>query len=997
MRKYSLTIATALVALALTSVPAVARVFEMVADISDWRFTNRNDIGDYSTAALIAGSDGNYYGTSYFGGLQNEGSVYKMTPGGDLTTLVEFGDETGRNPDAPLVEGSDGNFYGSTFLGGGNNCGTIFRITPGGDLSTLVEFTGNGSLNKGDRPRGLVEGAGGLLYGTTMFGGEHGKGTIFHLTHAGELTTLVQFTGVGGTHRGARVYEGLTLGNDGNFYGTTWAGGPSDCGTVYKMTPEGTLTTLIDFTGDGSENQGARPDSTLLLGSNGNFYGTTDAGGVGFVSGQPHTGNGTIFKMTPAGVLTTMAAFAGSSASRPVSIVEGVGGDEGIFYGTTMWGGAFGQGSFFSLTPEGTLTTLLEFSTGSTLPTFTTHLVSGLDGDLYGTSRDGIFKISLSEGLTELVEFAGFGWMGIGVTSVSALEEDGAGNLYGLTQNGGRDDLGAIFKLTPADQLTSLLSFAGDGPSNKGANPVAGMRYDGSGNFYGTTRGGGALDKGSLFKMTSAGVLTTLVEFTGNGTSNRGAYPSAAMILASDGNLYGTTEEGGAFDNGTVFKMTPAGMLTTLIEFTGQGVVNRGGHPSAAVVEARDGNFYGTTGEGGLTDLGTIFKITPAGELTTLVEFTGDGASNKGAYPSAAVIEASDGNFYGTTEYGGADDYGTLFKMTPAGMLTTLVEFTRDGTSVGAQPIAALVEARDGNIYGTTSRGAAGDLGTIFEITPPSVFTTIYQFGNYYYDNEDGRPNAGLTLASDGDLYGTTMGSTPGSTSGGFNIFRLHFNGPPGVFGISAAVKGTGMRISGSVNPANRDTSAVFHWGTDDGDLSNIVPTPPAMMNGSSNVPVIFDVSDLESGRRYYYKLVATNDAGSTESWVGGFTMPTSLQLWRLEHFNTMSNSGSAADDADPDGDGSDNMNEFLAGTDPNDPDDNLRISSFGIEEAGFVVSAEGKVGRVYLLERSMDPAGNSWNTIASTAPLVADSLVTFTDPSPLPSSALYRIGVFKP
>ncbi len=203
-----------------------------------------------------------------------------------------------------------------------------------------------------------------------------------------------------------------------------------------------------------------------------------------------------------------------------------------------------------------------------------------------------------------------------------------------------------------------------------------------------------------------AQILTTLHSFGGGD----GAYPYAGLVQASDRNFYGTTRDGGASGNcidkcGTVFKITPNGTLTTLHSFGG----GDGAYPEAGLVQASDGNFYGTTEFGGVNNYGTVFKITPNGTLTTLHSFGG----GDGAYPEAGLVQASDGNFYGTTTRGGANYYGTVFRITPDGTLTTLHNF---GYGDGAYPYAGLVQASDGNFYGTTLNGGAYGDGTVFRL-----------------------------------------------------------------------------------------------------------------------------------------------------------------------------------------------------------------------------------------------------------------------------------------
>src|ERR1035441_6815747 len=241
-------------------------------------------------------ASGSGAGLAFYGTTENNGSgssvgtVFRVTPAGVLTTLVNFNGANGQYPWAGLVLGSDRNFYGTTQTGGNSGVGTVFKMTPAGVLTTLVNFTGP----NGENPlAGLVLGSDGNFYGTTQTGGNSGVGTVFKMTPAGVLTTLVNFTGANGSD----PWAGLVQGSDGNFYGTTPTGGSGSNGTVFKVTPAGVLTTLVNFTGA----NGSGPYAGLVLGSDGNFYGTTSYGGPNDL--------GTVFQMTPAGVLTTLVNF----------------------------------------------------------------------------------------------------------------------------------------------------------------------------------------------------------------------------------------------------------------------------------------------------------------------------------------------------------------------------------------------------------------------------------------------------------------------------------------------------------------------------------------------------------------------------------------------------------------------------------------------------------------------------------------------------------------
>ena len=233
--------------------------------------------------------------------------------------------------------------------------------------------------------------------------------------------------------------------------------------------------------------------------------------------------------------------------------------------------------------------------------------------------------------------------------------------------------------------------------------PVA-LVQGGDGNFYGATWGAWAKGCGTIFKITSGGALTTLYSFTG---WNDGCEP-ANLVQGSDGSFYGTTYAGGKNGDGNIFKITSGGALTTLYLFT-NGI--DGAEPGASLVQGSDGNFYGTANEGGTTDGGTIFKITSSGVLTPLYSFT---SGIDGWIPFGGLLQGSDGNFYGTTEDGGTKGRGTIFRITSSGVLTPLYSFT-NGVD-GANPHAGLVQGNDGNFYGTAG-GGAGGYGTFFRLS----------------------------------------------------------------------------------------------------------------------------------------------------------------------------------------------------------------------------------------------------------------------------------------
>ncbi len=320
------------------------------------------------------------------------------------------------------------------------------------------------------------------------------------------------------------------------------------------------------------------------------------------------------------------------------------------------------------------------------------------------------------------------------------------GKFYGTTYQGGTFGSGTVFMMTAAGAMTVLHSFAG-GPAD-GAHPRAGLVQTVDGNFYGTTQRGGDFELGTVFRMTPAGAVTIMHAFAGG---EDGGVPNTALIQGSDGNLYGTTYVGGGASNGgTLFRMTPAGSITVLHAFAGN---PDGAAPFSALVEASDGNFYGTTFDGGAFNAGTVFRMTPAGAVTVLHSFARGAAD--GGRPMGTLIQANDGNFYGTTFNGGTSERGTVFRMTPAGGVAVLHSFA-GGAGDGAFPWAGVIQGSDGNFYGTTEQGGPFDTGgTVFRMTPDGHLTVLHAFARGTPDGAS--PITALVQAADGSFYGTAL------------------------------------------------------------------------------------------------------------------------------------------------------------------------------------------------------------------------------------------------
>ena len=355
---------------------------------------------------------------------------------------------------------------------------------------------------------------------------------------------------------------------------------------------------------------------------------------------------------------------------------------------------------------------------------------------------------------TTLVEFTGTSGANLGSNPAGSLVQGIDGSFYGMTKQGGTSNLGTAFKMTSDGVRTTLVNFTGTGGTSPGSYPQGSLVQGSDGSFYGMTQQGGTGNIGTIFKMTSAGIHTTLVNFTGVGGDYPGSYPYLGhLVQGSDGNLYGMTATGGTGGMGTVFKMTPEGVLTTLVNFTGTSGASPGKIPFGSLMQCSDGSFYGMTYQGGTGNLGTAFKMTSAGVRTTLVNFTGTSGTNLGSYPQGGLVQGSDGSFYGMTRVGGTGNLGTVFKMTNDGVCTTLVSFTgTSGANSGAQPFGTLVQGSDGSFYGMTQYGGTGNLGTVFKLGSPLVLATgaegsaVTKTGTF--SDADGNATATLTAST---------------------------------------------------------------------------------------------------------------------------------------------------------------------------------------------------------------------------------------------------------
>jgi uncharacterized repeat protein (TIGR03803 family) len=370
-----------------------AQSFEIIYSFTNSFSAPRNPIG----GGLICGPDGNFYGTTEYGGAGGFGTVFKLTPAGVLTILANFGPPGGGVPVGGVIFGPDGFLYGTTSF----PLSTIFKVSINGGISNVYTAT-NGTFNAG-----ITFAPDGTIFGTTLSGGINANGTVFRLDTNGLFTTLYSFEATTNlaNSSGIQPYAGLVWGPDGNLYGTTASGGAYLAGTVFRITPDGDFSALESF----NNTNGADPNATMIVGPDGAMYGTTVNGG-----------DGVVFRLTTNGVLTTLISFNSFDGASPEAGV--IFGPDGNLYGTTSGGGSGYFGTVFRLTTNGNLTTLVNFnnSNGSYAKT---SLTFGRDGLLYGTTFSGDGNGANAEGEMFRVD------VGLAVTNVPppiAVSSNGA-------------------------------------------------------------------------------------------------------------------------------------------------------------------------------------------------------------------------------------------------------------------------------------------------------------------------------------------------------------------------------------------------------------------------------------------------------------------------------------------------------------------------------------------------------------------------------------------
>lgn len=363
--------------------------------------------------------------------------------------------------------------------------------------------------------------------------------------------------------------------------------------------------------------------------------------------------------------------------------------------------------------------------------------------------------------LTTLVTFDGRN----GITpSYGTLVQGTNGNFYGTTESGGDETTycsngegygcGTVFEVTPDGVLTTVHAFCSETNCADGIGPEGGLVLASNGSFYGTTGFGGTNGGGTIFEIAPDGKFATLYSFCSQADCADGSFPYTALVQASNGDLYGTTSSGGSHGFGTIFRITLTGTLTTVYDFCSQANCADGEQVTNPLIEARNGKLYGVAPYGGANGAGTVFHITLSGSFEIIHSFD----FKDGAYPYGALLQATNGNFYGTTAGGGRSNGGTIFELSPSGALKTLYQFCMTAYCAdGDGPYGGLIEGQNENFYGTTAGGGAHFNGTIFEVSPAGKLMTLYSFCSKANCADGEEPLTGLAQSAEGTLYGTTQ------------------------------------------------------------------------------------------------------------------------------------------------------------------------------------------------------------------------------------------------
>lgn len=798
----------------------VGTLYKVRPDGSDWTeivsFNGRQGrpLGSGPSGGVAMAPDGVLWGATYSGGKHDRGTLYRFDPrSGDFSTEVEF--ETLTSPQARPTVAPDGQIWGTTMLG-------VYRYDPKTrQLAKLLQFTGKAGKYPGGMVMAeLVPDGRGWLWGTASKGGAHDHGTIFKINlTTGEMTTVVQFTGKAGAFIGSQPICGLTLHEQGFFWGCTRNGGAMDKGTLFKIHAEtGTFTSVAEFKPQNGFFPGANPETMLISDGAGHFWGTTSYEG---------RGQGTIYKVhAETGKVSVVLAFTGIEGAAPGGPARGHllrNGPES-FIGASGFGGAAWSGTIYRVNIKtGRYTLIKDMS------------------DLARTTE--------------------------GVEPHGSLCEGSDGTLWGTTFYHGAHHCGTIYKLDPVTQkLVSVIDFTGRKGQNRGRSPDAGLVSDKRGYLWGTTRFGGQADMGTIFKIhEETGVLTTIADFNVDPQKLPGGGPMAELVLDEKGNLWGTTFT-------TVFKVDPrTHEVKTITSFKGDLAEPYGSSHIGKLGVDGLGFVWGCSLAGRTQQRASLFKISIADDAyQTVTSFANANQGWSGWHPHAHMHRDSNGSlwFTGVLEKGGRARRCPLNQLNP---LTGKIEASYQPP--GYAPIDTPISDDHGRLWGTSVYGS--DDGGLYTFDLASrKFTKAMDFTGHGAQAKAGSvPIFGrLMKNSDGNFYSVTRLGGPGN---GGTIYRLRFGPTPMTQEATLLADGR-VELHGTIRPNGRDTEVFFEWGLDP-KLTGASSLSAGMVHASSAVePVALTLGDLKPDTTYYFRVIGKNgdNANPQRGAVLRFTTP---------------------------------------------------------------------------------------------------------------------------
>jgi uncharacterized repeat protein (TIGR03803 family) len=700
------------------------------------------------------------------------------------------------------IPGGDGNFYGVTRAGGKGE-GTVFKVTPAGVVSVLVEFGNPASEARGRRPAGtLVDGGAGVFYGVTEEGGRFGNGTIFRVTTAGVIKTLVDFSDEDDAAApGAYPSAGLTLGADGNFYGTTRSSS-NDRGTIFRISPAERFESLATFTGTSGTLPGESPSSRLVQRPDGTLVGLAYGGGKFNL--------GTIFLVDPDGHPQRSISFGPTTGPETLKgfnvIFDLVCAADGTIYGALYDDSS--NGHVWQLPLSGApsyLADVLQDMNGVSLYGFQPAIGLTPGGDvLVAVTYDddgygGIYKVAATGGtVSRLGAFPAFPGRPSYDFNTTTIGSDGTGGYIGSY-------FGLLYRATGAGVITLLASPNGDGGSGSGAVPAAPVVFapvgaPNAGTLYGYCRFGGANDNGTIFKLPAGGSFSALASLPqqhrlGNNAARPEITPDGAGNLLLPGE--------GATNAGGILKVDPSGVVSEIATFDFDNAPNNFAQdPYGRLTPDGAGGFYGLAQPHGsiyssTTLAATVFHLTALNAL----EFVGNVpkiSGNGNLQPDGHLTTDSLGNLFGTVASYNNQSSGLIYRMTPAGVYSAVADLFAASNRTGAhKPVGPIVREGGANSFIFPAVGDSGD--QLLRLTTSSTIQRVFFFdpeddNQEFFDNN--YTVSPLVRMNDGTLYGLTEGG--GEEGEGF-LYRL---APNGTFTMLYSFK-TGMEAGNPGYPGN--------------------------------------------------------------------------------------------------------------------------------------------------------------------------------------------------